>query len=291
MPRVANEMKPNTGYTFASVSLGGALPRVWYYQLRDLDPAANQYAAILLPSDDYDEPDGAGDFYADREPDLHYLVARLKLNDLAEFSRSYDENRLKWAAVCGMLLKGSVYKQDFLEFLTNPGARIERVVLYRKYSWEWDYNYESDARSLAGLQVDWAHRSIRYPSGIDQDTRDRLKDALFPQKGPEAGRQTAYFAYWYGRILDHYRGSGTKLIFMRVPRAPVPPPGHPPNPNSAIRKIASQPDVVVLNEHLFDVLERPDLFMDAQHLNWPGLKQFSTILALEVRKVLGPPKH
>ena len=29
-------------------------------------------------------------------------------------------------------------------------------------------------------------------------------------------------------MIDYYRGSGTKLIFLRVPRAPVSPPDAPP---------------------------------------------------------------
>jgi hypothetical protein len=96
--------------------------------------------------------------------------------------------------------------------------------------------------------------------------------------------------YWYGRIVDYYRRSDTKLIFLRVPRAPTSPPDAPPKLNSAIRQIASQPNVIVLNEALFNQLERPELFWDAQHLNRPGMEQFSRILAAEVRRALGPPK-
>ena len=73
---------------------------------------------------------------------------------------------------------------------------------------------------------------------------------LFPALPPDEGRETAYLRYWYGRIIDYYRGSGTKLIFMRVPRAPVSPPEEPPKLDSAVRQIASQPDVIVLDERI-----------------------------------------
>jgi hypothetical protein len=46
----------------------------------------------------------------------------------------------------------------------------------------------------------------------------------------------------------------------------------------------------VLDEHLFDQLERPDFFWDAWHLNGAGMNVFSRLLATEVRRVLGPPK-
>ena len=104
------------------------------------------------------------------------------------------------------------------------------------------------------------------------------------------GRETAYLRYWYGKIIEYYRGSGTKLIFMRVPRAPTSPPNPPPKLNSAIRQIASQPDVIVLDEHVFDQLEHPDFFWDGWHLNRPGMEAFSRLLASEVRRVLGAPK-
>lgn len=90
-------------------------------------------------------------------------------------------------------------------------------------------------------------------------------------------------------MIDYYRGSGTKLIFLRVPRAPVSPPDVSPKLNSAVRQIASKPDVIVLDEQVFDQLEHPDLFWDGQHLNRDGMEQFSRILATEVRRILGPP--
>jgi hypothetical protein len=289
-PHIANELEPSTGYTFATVSVGGALPRVWYYQLRSLDPSANQYAAILLPSDNYDEPDGYADFYSERAADLHYLVARLELQDLFEFPWSYRENRLRWAAFRGILLKGFVYKQDFLEFLAHSKSRIASVRLSNKFAWQWQYDYNGEQRSLAGLQVDWRRELIQYPDGTPSEKRDEIRNILFPPQDQQAGRQTAYFHYWYGRIVDRYRGSGTKIIFLQVPRAPLPIPGHPVNPHSAIRELASEPGVVVLDEHLFDELERPELFMDGMHLNGAGEARFSQILAREVRRVLGPPK-
>ena len=40
LPRVVNEEKPGTGYTFATIGLGGTTPRIWYYALRAVDPDA-----------------------------------------------------------------------------------------------------------------------------------------------------------------------------------------------------------------------------------------------------------
>jgi hypothetical protein len=53
--------------------------------------------------------------------------------------------------------------------------------------------------------------------------------------------------------------------------------------------LAAQPGVVLLDEHRFDELERPELFGDPLHLNGEGVLRFSRILAEEVRRILGPP--
>jgi hypothetical protein len=289
LPRVVNQEKPGTGYTFASIGLGGTTTRIWYYALRALDPTARNYAAIVIPTDDFNEPD-TYDYQSEREPDLHYMIARLGLRDLTEFPWTYRSRQLQWVAIRGIILKGFVYKRDFLEFLDHPLARIAKSRYYAADSAGWYYGYGGTNTSLAGLQIDWQHRTMQFPDRIPENQRKEIEGVVFQSFPPDEGRETAYLRFWYGKIIDHYRGSGTKLIFMRVPRAPTSPPDAVPKPNSAIRQIASQPDVIVLDEHLFDQLEHPYLFWDGQHLNRQGMEQFSKILATEVRRVLGPPK-
>jgi hypothetical protein len=289
LPRVVNQDKPGTGYTFATIGLGGTTPRIWYYGLRAVDPDAHNYAAIVIPYDDSNEPD-TYDYQTEREADLHYLIARLGLRDLRDFPWTYQDKKLQWTIVRGMILKGTIYERDFLEFLTHPIERIKKARYYATDSAGWYYGYGGEAKSLAGLQIDWQHKTAHFPDGFPESERKQIEGLLFPALPPNEGRQTAYLRYWYGRIVDHYRGSDTKLIFLRVPRAPTSPPDAPPKLDSAIRQIASQPNVVVLDERLFNQLEHPDLFWDAQHLNRDGMEQFSKILAAEVRRVLGPPK-
>ena len=289
LPRVVNEDKPGTGYTFASIALGGSTTRAWYYALRAVDPNARNYAAIVIPTDDYNEPDSY-DYQSEREPDLHYLIARLEFHDLLEFPWTYRDKKLQWQIVRGMILKGTIYKRDFLEFLDHPIARIAKVRYYNSDSAGWYYSYGGVDQNLTGLQIDWQHKTMQIPDRVSDSQRQDLKNELFPTLPPDEGRETAYLRYWYGRIIDHYRGSGTKLIFLRVPRAAVSPPDVPPKPASAVRQIASQPDVIVLDERLFNQLEHPDLFWDGWHMNRDGMEQFSKILAVEVRRVLGPPK-
>jgi len=45
LPRLANELTSQSGYVFRSA---GSDPHFWYYVLRDLDPAANRYRAVVF---------------------------------------------------------------------------------------------------------------------------------------------------------------------------------------------------------------------------------------------------
>ena len=289
LPRIANQETPDTGYTFASISLGGTTPRTWYYGLRAVDPSAHNYAAILIPCDDYNDHD-AYDQQSERETDLHYLIARLGFHDLLDFPWTYRSKKLQWEAVRGIILKGAIYHRDFLDFLEHPAARIAKARYYASDSAGWYYGYGGVDKSLAGLQIDWRNRTVRFPDSIPAGDRREIREEIFPDLPPNRGRETAYLLYWYGRMIDYYRHSSTKLIFLRVPRAPQSPPDSLPQMRSAIRQIASRPNVIVLDERLFNQLERPELFWDGYHLNRIGSRLFSKILAAEVRRVLGPPQ-
>jgi hypothetical protein len=287
-PKFANEMQPSTGYTFASIGLGGTSPRTWYYSLRAVDPGAHTYAAILIPEDDYNEPDTGPD-PAEQDVDLHYLIARLGLRDLIEFPESYHSTARKWGAFESILLKGLVYKTDFQQFLEHPWNRVEKAQFYAQGSAGWAYDYGGDARTLAGLEIDWAHKILRFPPGVaEADQRDAAQE-LFPDLPSDEGHETAYLRYWYGRILDYYRGSGTKIFFVRVPRAPTSPPEEPVKLHTAVRDLIGQPNVIVMDEHLLDPVEHPENFWDGWHLNRKGMQEFTRIVVAEICKALGPP--
>jgi hypothetical protein len=286
LPRMANEER--VGYTFASIALGGSTPRSWYYMLRDTDPTARRYAAVVIPMNDYDARDFLEDL-SGRITDLYYLAARLRIADLAEFSRSFPTRQLQWTAVRGILLRGLVYKRDFQEFVQNPGKRWEDVKLYREGSAGWYYSFVPEAHSLEGLKVDWEKKKIEFPPGLTETQRQSIANVMLEAPAPQTGRYAAYLRHWLGKIVVHYRGSGTRLIFLRIPRGPLPRPETPPPFASPIRELAGVKDAVLLDEHRFDELERLELFGDARHLNAEGIRRFSKILAEETRRILGPP--
>ena len=289
LPRVANELTPETGYTFATIAVAGTTARCWYYMLRSADPDANRYRAILIGIDSYDDPE-TWENHANRESDLNYVIGQLGYADMAEFSGSYHDPALQSRARRAILLKGLLLKRDFQQLLLNPWARVRDALQSRRDSHEWNYNYPGEPRSMAGLEVDWERKTLKLPPSADAAIEAGLKQRLFDAVPPEQGRHSAYLKYWYGRIFEHYRNSATRLIFTRLPRGPwVRPDFRSTNPDASVRLLAREPNVTLLPEGLFDQMEVPEKFMDQMHLNRDGLNLASAMLARETRAVLGPP--
>src|ERR1019366_9073006 len=142
---------------------------------------------------------------------------------------------------------------------------------------------------LEGLRIDWPAWKVTFPPGLDQNQIDTVNRDLMRDPAPQTGRLAAFRRAWYGRILDRYRGSPTKIVFVRLPRAPIPRPDSLRRAKSAsIRDFASRvPNVLLCDEHAFDSLEHPELFRDALHLNREGIARFSPMLAEDICRMLG----
>src|SRR5665213_330592 len=289
-PRIANQRTPETGDTFGSIATPGASPRSWYYLLRSTDPTAHLYRAIVVAVESYDDADTLEN-EADRAEDLTYVIARLRLTDLWEFSRSYEDPGLQWKAARGILFKGLVYKRDFEDLLLHPHSRVLLAKRAHRDSFWWYYNFVGSPDTLSGIHVDWKTKTLTAPPNTDPELVQRLKSRLLLPLPAETGGQNRYLKYWLGKMYDRYRDSPTRLIFLRLPRGGWVRPDQPPyNPHSSVREMAAHPNVTLIDEHFFDSLERPELFSDELHLNGPGMDLFSRMLTQEVARLLGRPR-
>jgi lysophospholipase L1-like esterase len=143
---------------------------------------------------------------------------------------------------------------------------------------------------MVGLQVDWSTLTATYPTEMTEEQKATVRGWLLHGSVPQTGRLAHFMRTWLGRIADRYRDSRTKIIFIRLPRGPIPRPAYLVKKlSSSIRELASRPNVILADEHLFDCLEHPELFKDAVHLNKDGVEKFSEMLADEVARILGPP--
>lgn len=285
-PRYVNGREP---YTFGTIAVAGSTPRDWYYMFRDIDPTRHQYSAIVIPVESYDDPE-MWEIHANRETDLHYVIPHLRWSDIPEFAGSYRQISLQAKAAVGIALKGSVYRADFQDLLRHRRLRLKAADLARRESFGWFADYLDTDYSVLGDEIDFEKKILFIPPDHHPDERRLFTERLFSDIPPEAGRRTAYLSYWFNRIYDLYRGTGTRVIFFRLPRGPFPPPvPRPRREHSSVRDLATKPGVILDDEHYFDSLERPELFKDPMHLNANGSELFSKMLGKHVRELLGPP--
>lgn len=284
-PRVANQQAAITGFAFRHAGVAGTDARAWYFMLRDLDPHRNAYRAIVIGVDDYDDEDGAYDI-GDDLATLHYTAARLRISDILPFALSFKDSHARWEAFRGSLLKGTLFQRDLLAFLCHPAKRIADVEFTNHGYEEWTYGYVDSDKNVAGLKIDWTTLTATVPPGNDV-LRDQLNRFVLYRPNPQTGRHAAFRRKWFGQLLDRYRGTATKVVFVRLPRGPIPRPDYlVQKKSSSIREFAARPGVLLVDEHAFDSLETPELFKDAFHLNDAGCSQLSVRMAHEVGKLL-----
>lgn len=288
-PREAAKVEPQTGYYLRQAGLAGTNARVWYYMLRDLDPTASRYRAIVMAVNDFDDEDLS---YAEAD-DLrvvHYAAARLRLRDVPELVLSFRSWPARWEALRSTLLKGYTYQADLQEFLQNPRKRIDYVKLSNSGYPHWTWDYVETSRTLEGLAIDWSTFGVTFPPNATPDQTETIMNFLARRPAPQTGVMAAFRRQWMGKIIDRYRNSRTKIIFVRLPRGPLVRPDNLVKKRSAtIRDFAKEPNVLLANEHAFDELERPELFKDGLHMNDKGDTRFSVLLSQEIARLLGPP--
>ena len=290
-PRLANELTPQTGLVFRHAGMAGTDVRAWYFMMRDLDPTARRYRAVVFTVNDYDDED-----YGIPEDDprlLHYVINRLRVSDIPDFYQSFQDKAMQWEAFRGSIFKGLVYQTDIQAFLVNPEKRLRYVQLCNAGWPTWTWNYVETPNSMVGLQIDWKAWKVTYPPGADAGQRATVQNFLmYPANVvKQTGHTAAFRRKWFGRIIDRYRDSPTKIIFLRLARGPIPRPDNLTHKiSSSIRELASRPNVLLVPEHAFDSLEHPEFFKDALHLNREGAARFSAMMAAEISRLLGPPQ-
>lgn len=287
-PKVANEYCASKGHPFRLTHGGvaGSNPRVWHYLLREIDPTSRRYTAIVIPVDDYDDEDSFQD-YSSYPLDAKYLSLLLRWEDLPEFPLSYTIDKYRQEAWRSCLLKGLAMQPDLYAFLKNPGKRLRDVKAVGDWWPNGSYDFLEAERDVRGLSVDFKARTAQYPAWADAGFRATVEAVLLRPVAPQTGQLATYRRKWFGKILERYAPSPTKIFFVRQPRAPFLRPAEWVTKKShSVRDLARAPKVQLGRENLFDDLERPEYFRDALHMNRAGSLDFSRRLADEVARLL-----
>lgn len=271
-------------FRFRNFAVSGATPRVWYYSLRAADPTRSRFAEIVLALDTYSDDDWFAEFDR-RTTDQSYLVMELGLRDCFPFAESMHDLPLGLHAFFGCLFRGMILRDDVQAFLANPGARLTHAADWRANGAGYINAYEGQPANLSGISIDWRKRTIQFPDRIPQTIRDNVKRFDMRDSVQQTGEVARYRRRWLGGILDDYRNSPTRLVFLQLPRGPIVDPAESqPHNTGFITSAAQSPRVDVLPPSAFTDLERPDLFFDGLHLNRDGRAIFSQRLGAILTK-------
>ncbi len=284
--RVAGE-SVNGKIHFMNFGMPGSTPRVWYYTLRDAEKDRNRFSAIVIPFNRYSDFD-SGEDLPNRVTDLNFLAARLRWSECGDFSRSYPEADARRSVLTGCLIRGLALREDVRDFLSGIPERLRRTKNWRNNGERYIEGYDGKYEDLKGLTVDTATGKIHFPPGAQDWQIESTRAALRPYTGRQSGELTAYRQKWIGGILDLYRNSATRIIFIQLPYAPLPVPDAAESARF-IDSVKWRSRLTVLPGNLFLDLEKPELFADGMHLNRTGRELFSAELAKAVAPIMEQP--
>ncbi len=270
---------------FWNLGVPGSSPRDWYYLLRDGDPDHRRFTALAIAMDRYSDEDG-GENPSNRMSDLSYSVGRLRWSDCPDFAESYDAPELRRTVLTGCLFRGVTLRRDVQDFFAHPLARFRAAKAWRNDGKGYIDGYGGKPEDLTGLSVDFGTGAVNFPPGLKDWQKNSVNGFASSAKVPQTGALTAYRKLWLGRILDLYKDSPTRIIFLELPGGPLPPPRRE-TPARFIESVWRRPRVTVLPGETFRDLERPEVYADGLHLNHAGRPIFSERLGAKMAEIAG----
>jgi hypothetical protein len=275
--KAADARAAKSDLRFVNLAMPQCEPRVWFYLLREVDPRANRYRAIVLPIR-YDDLDHSRNSLDDATIDIALAAPLLHYGDALEFARTFSKWPDKCRAFISCLLRGYALRDDVHDLLGHPLDRIrsrgsDADLLASRYE------YGGNTNSMAGVTIDAATNDVVVPEHL-AGLRAQLRNSIKPHK--DLGIFKRYRAKWLRRILDRYAESPTTIVFVRMPRAPLGIAAADREREGSISAFVQGDDSLALDAHLFDRLERPELFADMAHLNVSGREIFTQLLTDEL---------
>lgn len=267
---------------FVNAAIPGTGPRVWYYQLRAIDPDANRFAAIVLMVE-FDVTHRQQDLN-DFSLDTNHVVPWLRLSDLLDYPTSFGDGDERARARRAILFPMQALHEDILGALAAPRARWIATTSVREAWLGAVGQYAGRDGALPELAIDAASGAPRDWGPREAELKPLL-EGYFRNLAQEAPpeRQAANDAYlrrWLGRIAARYAGPGVPVVVYAMPRGPwhrqLLPQLH---VTAAIAELAGGGSIHALPGDAFAELEQPQFFFDDLHMNRAGRERFSPLLA------------
>src|SRR5437667_2717491 len=118
---VADELGSAAGFKFVNLAEPASSVNSWYYMLREIDPKARRYWAIVVPYAIGYEPTTADPLR------ISMAAPLLRYGDCFNFASGFQRWSGRFRAFTACILRGSAYQSDVADLLEHPIARIKSV--------------------------------------------------------------------------------------------------------------------------------------------------------------------
>src|SRR6266496_700008 len=273
---VADERGSAAGFKFVNLTESASTVSGWYYMLREVDPAARRYSAIVVPYGIGYEPSTA-DLLR-----ISMAAPLLRYGDCFNFASAFQRWSGRLRAFTACILRGSAYQSDVTDLLERPIARIKSVQqeAERLYS---RVVYKGRDYDLVGTSYDPTTGQITFAPKLTEAQRAAVRKSLIQPSQSDMEYSLKLQRDWIPRILNRYSKSSTAIVLTPVPRGPfVDLPAFSMAYHSVLPSVITQRTTFSVPEQTFEFLEKPEYYFDAFHLNAKGRQRFTETLVSEL---------
>jgi len=272
---LANELGSPAGLKFVSFAEPAVSANTWYYMLRQVDPTARRYSAIIIPYGIGYEPNSADALR------ISMTAPLLRYGDCFHFASGFQRWSGRFRAFIAGILRGSAYQDDVVDLLAHPIARIKNVrQADRTHSRS---EYKGRDYDLVGTSYDARTGQVTFAPKLTEAQRQAFRKSLIQPSQSDTEYSLKLQRDWIPRIINRYSHSPTAIVLSPVPRGPfLELGGFSKGYESVLPSSVIQSTSFSLPGHTFDFLEEPQYYFDAFHLNAKGRQKFTEKLVSEL---------
>jgi hypothetical protein len=274
---LANTSSKDKDINFVQASVPGASLRTWYYLLKDMDPHADRYRAVVISVPSYRLISGAGPTPDDSLQDMDILSLILGFRGMADLASTYPSTDAKLQAWPRVFIAALNYRMDLQDYLLHPKDRKLSVRWRHHMDFAISDTYKGHDESMEGLSMDLQSRTLVFPARLTESQKQIVSQRFLQPYNFPADELDVYTKEWLAKICALYAHSHTQVVIARVPTSPLPVAFDEKDKPMApfVAAIERLPNVTFIPEDTFLDLENPRDFFDTNHLNAVGRVQFT----------------
>ena len=210
---LANELGSPAGIKFVSLAELAASANTWYYMVREADPTARRYSAIIIPYGIGYEPNSADPLR------ISMTAPLLRYGDCFHFAFAFQRWPGRFRAFIACILRGSAYQDDVVDLLEHPIARLRglRQEGSRMHS---RAVYKGRDYDLVGTTYDAATGRVMFASKLTEAQRLAFRKSLIQPSQSDTEYSLELQREWIPRLMNRYSNRPTAIVLTPVPRAP-----------------------------------------------------------------------